>query len=99
MLSRRIEDDSPGRHVDSHRKRLRCKQDLDITLLEQHFNDFFQNGQNATVMNSNSSTQQLANLDYLRKFSVRPFQTTDALVKERVNMLSVLLIFNEVYTL
>lgn len=53
------EDDCFRGHVDAHREGLRREQDLDVVLLEQDFDDFLDDREQARVVDADSVEQEV----------------------------------------
>ena len=70
MLADAVEDDRPRGHVDAHRERLRCEEQLDPTLLEEHLDDLLQDGQNPGMVDADAALQQLRQVKNLRQLPI-----------------------------
>ena len=73
-----VEDHRPGRHVDPHCKGLCGIEQLDPTLGKAALNHLFEDGQDARVVNANTTLQQLGQGHHLGKLSIRTFQPGNA---------------------
>ena len=84
VLPDRVEADAACRHVHAHSKRLCREQHLDQTPPEQHFNHFFDDRQQTTVVHPDTTLQHLAHPCNLRQFPVGALQPVDGLLDEDV---------------